>query len=90
MARRCGIREMEAILRQRRLQWFGDLRRAGQDSVVKMVEVEERRPVGRPRKTWRKCRAKSKTVGIEGGDGPGQERVEKSLTVQPYNGKRRT
>ncbi len=55
---RCGIREMEVILRQRRLQWFGHVRRAGQESVVKMVEevvVEGRRPVGRPRKTWRKC-----------------------------------
>ncbi len=56
VARRCGIREMEVILRQRRLQWFGHVRRAGQDSVVRMVEeVEGRRPVGRPRKTWRKC-----------------------------------
>ncbi len=32
------------------------MRRAGQDSVVRMVEeVEGRRPVGRPRKTWSKC-----------------------------------
>ncbi len=54
VARRCGIREMEVILRQRRLQRFGLVRRAGQDSVVRMVEeveVEGRRPVGRPRKT---------------------------------------
>ncbi len=56
VARRCGIREMEVILWQRRLQWFGHVRRLGQDSVVKMVvEVEGRRPVGRPRKVWRKC-----------------------------------
>ncbi len=55
VARRCGIREIEVILRQRRLQWFGHVRRAGQDSVVRTVEVEGRRPVDRPRKTWRKC-----------------------------------
>ncbi len=32
--------------------------RAGQDSVLGMVEeveVEGRKPVGRPRKTWRRC-----------------------------------
>ncbi len=55
VARRCGIREMEVILRHRRLQWFQHVWRAGQDSVVRMVEVEGRRPVGRPRKIWRKC-----------------------------------
>ncbi len=57
VARRCGTREMEVILRQRRLQWFGHVRRVGQGSVVGMaqeVEVEGRRPVGRPRKIWRK------------------------------------
>ncbi len=33
-----------------------DTRRVGQDSVVGMAEeVEGRKPVGRPRKTWRKC-----------------------------------
>ncbi len=39
----------------RRLQWFGHVRRAGQDRVRMVEEVEGRRPVGRPRKTWRKC-----------------------------------
>ncbi len=32
------------------------MRRAGQGRGVRMVEeVEGRRPVGRPRKTWKKC-----------------------------------
>lgn len=33
-----GIREMEIILKLRRLQWFGHVRRIGQDGVVLMAE----------------------------------------------------
>ncbi len=38
--------------------WFGHVKRGGEDTVlgvVERLEVEGRRPVGRPRKMWRRC-----------------------------------
>ena len=47
VAARC---ELEGVLRTRRLQWFGHVRRAGEDSMVREVgELEGRCPRGRPR-----------------------------------------
>ena len=55
VARRCGMDEVEAVMRERRLRWFGHVRRREEDNPVRRVmdlEVNGRRPPGRPKKTW--------------------------------------
>ncbi len=47
---------MESVLRKERLHWFGYVKKAREDMVLEALErleVEGRRPAGRPRKTWR-------------------------------------
>ncbi len=47
---------MESVLRKERLHWFGYVEKAREDMVLgalERLEVEGRRPVGRPRKTWK-------------------------------------
>ena len=56
IAKRCGVKEIETKIRQRRLQWFGHVRREAEGGVLRLVdelEVPGKRKVGRPRKTWR-------------------------------------
>ena len=57
VAGRCGIRELAAELRGRRLGWFGLVTSRDEAEILGMtqlVEVPGRRPPGRPRKTCRK------------------------------------
>jgi len=56
MAKRCGLKMIQDKLRQKRLQWFGDVRRETEGGVLRLVEEMEesgKRKVGRPRKTWK-------------------------------------
>ena len=56
VTKRCGLSEIQGKMRQRRLQWFGHVRREKEGGGLRMVEEMEVpgvRPVGRPRKTWR-------------------------------------
>ena len=56
-ARRCAVDAVETVMRERRLRWFGHVRRREEEDPVRRVmdlEVEGRRPPGRPRKTWKK------------------------------------
>ncbi len=55
VANRCGVEDLETVLRRERCRWFGHVKNAGEDTVLEGLEVEGRRPVGRPRKTWRRC-----------------------------------
>ena len=58
VAEMCGIAKLECRLRAQRLRWFGHVLRDEEDGIVKVVfelEVAERKPVGRPRKSWRRC-----------------------------------
>ena len=53
----CGVEDLSVKVRQRRLRWFGHVRRA-EGSLLNEVEgmrIVGRRPVGRPRKKWRAC-----------------------------------
>jgi len=55
VAKRCGLKEIQVKLRQKRLQWFGDVRRETEGGVLRLVEemaVSGKRKVRRPRKTW--------------------------------------
>jgi len=50
----CGVEDLSVKLRQRRLRWFGQVRRA-EGSLVKEVEevkIGGKRPVERPKKKW--------------------------------------
>ena len=49
--------ELEDRVRQRRLRWFGDVRRAEETIVgeVLVLPVEGGRPSGRLKKTWQDC-----------------------------------
>ncbi len=58
VAERCEVKELSVVLKMRRLRWFGHVkRREGVGALGRAVEldVEGRRPRGRPKKTWRKC-----------------------------------
>ena len=58
VAEMCGIEKLEYKLRVQRLRWFGHVVRAEEEQIVREVfemEVTGPRPVGRPRKSWRKC-----------------------------------
>ena len=55
VAGRCGLRQIDDVLRTTRLRWYGHVRRREEGEVLATVRdwtVEGRRPRGRPRKTW--------------------------------------
>ena len=55
VARRCGLRPLEDLLVERRLRWFGHVKRRCEESALGSVlrlNVGGTRPRGRPRKTW--------------------------------------
>ncbi len=50
-----GVEAVGDVMRRNRLRWFGHVERSLQDDWVKkcgMLEVEGRKPRGRPKKTW--------------------------------------
>lgn len=58
VARRCGVEELNDVVRRGRLRWFGHVKRAGEGGAMGRamgVRVEGRRSQGRPRKTWSGC-----------------------------------
>ena len=58
MLLRFSMKENEVeMLRKTRLRWFGRVKCRDENSILRRameLEVEGRRPVGRPKKTWRK------------------------------------
>ena len=55
--RRCGLESLVMVLKRARLRWFSHVVRRDEGQKVKRAmnfEVEGSRPVGRPKKTWRK------------------------------------
>ena len=55
--RRSAMENLERRLRKMRLRWFCYVKRRDENSILRRVmelEVEDRRPVGRPKKTWSK------------------------------------
>ncbi len=53
MAEMCGVEDLSAKLRQRRLRWFGHVEKAGGGALneVRELRVEGRTPLGRPKKS---------------------------------------
>ena len=67
VAKMCGLRELEEKVRRSRLRWFGHVKRAGETCLGRIVSinVDGRRPIGRPRRTWGDCiREDLQTAGI--------------------------
>ena len=57
VARRHGVDEVEVVMRERTLRWFDHVSRREKDDSIRTVmdlEVDGRRPRGRPKKTWKK------------------------------------
>ena len=59
--RRCGVESLENRLRKIRLRWFGHVKCRDEKSIIADIlrramelNVEGRRPVNRPKKTWSK------------------------------------
>ena len=55
--RRCGVENFEHRSRKIRLTWFGHVKQSDENSILRramVLEVEGRRPVGRPKNTWSK------------------------------------
>ena len=55
--RRCDVENLEHKLRKIRLRWFGHVKHRDENSMHRRaveLEVDGRRPVGRPKKTWSK------------------------------------
>ena len=51
------MENLEHRLREMRLRWFGHVKRRDENSILRRameLEVEGRRPVGRPKRTWSK------------------------------------
>ena len=69
VANRCGLAEIQVRMRQRRLQWFGHVRREKEGGGLRMVEemiVPGAMPRGRPRRTWRETVERDmKSLGIK-------------------------
>ena len=54
---RCGVEDLKDRMRRTRLRWFGHVKRREESNILKRVydlDIGGRRPVGRPKKTWRK------------------------------------
>ena len=54
---RCGVEDLKDRMRRTRLRWFGHVKRREENNILKRVydlDIGGRRPVGRPKKTWRK------------------------------------
>ena len=58
LRRRCELLDVIKVISVRRLKWYGHVaRRSSTEELgrVLCMEVEERRPRGRPQKTWINC-----------------------------------
>ena len=58
LLRRCGLVDVIEMISVRRLRWYGHVARSPSTAELGRVfgmEVEGRRPRGRPKKTWMNC-----------------------------------
>ena len=53
----CGVEDLSVQVRQRKLRWFGHIRRAEGSLLneVEEVRIAGRQPVGRPKNKWKAC-----------------------------------
>ena len=86
VAERCGVETLDVLLRRRRLRWFGHVKRRGQEEPLGRIldlEVDGRRPRGRPRKSWRKTvEADMRLVGVSETDALDRAKWRKQISRQ--------
>jgi len=72
LRRKLNLEEIGVVLRRRRLRWFGHVERKDEKDWVKMcshLEVDGKRPKGRPRKTWLETiQSDMRVVGLKAQD----------------------
>ncbi len=52
MANRCGVENLETVLRRERLRWFGHVERAGEDTVLERLEAGNSAQKGKTPVVW--------------------------------------
>ena len=79
-----GLTHLKNRIRQRRLRWFGHVRRAGEKIIgrVESMKVEGRRPAGRPKKTWRNC-VQEDLSALNINEQLVQDRVQWRIAIKP-------
>lgn len=93
VAGRCHIAPLEASLRERRLRWFGHVkRRNGEGAIGRVLETEVSgsRPRGRPKKSWiSNIKEDMKELGLTEHDCQDRNRWKNVITSNPQKRKRR-
>jgi len=83
-AKRCGLKMIQDKLRQKRLQWFGHVRRETEGGVLRLaeeMEVSGKRKVERPRNTWKDIVKRDlELLGVDECVALDQERWRKIIT----------
>ena len=62
---KCRLQEISSVLRKQRLRWFGHVKRMEENSILRRamnLQLNGRKPVGRPKKTWQACIKEDLTV----------------------------
>ena len=83
------IENITEVVRRARLRWFGHVERMKEENWVKKtasMEVEGRRPAGRPKKTWRETvNADIKQLGIDTKDTNNREAWKVAISAARSN-----
>ncbi|MBJ5627073.1 hypothetical protein JGG67_22900, partial [Salmonella enterica subsp. enterica serovar Derby] len=82
-----GVEAVSDVLRRNRLRWFGHVERKAHDDWVKkctVMEVEGKRPKGRPRKTWMEVvRNDMKQMHLVSTDAQDRQKWRKGIWSRP-------
>ena len=91
---RCGVEDLKDRMRRTRLRWFGHVKRREENNILKRVydlDIGGRRPVGRPKKTWRKVVEEDmRTLNITEETVEDRQRWKTLITSNPSDGTIRT
>ena len=72
LRRELGVTPLIMKVREKRLRWFGHVERREEDNIIRKMssmEVEGKRPRGRPKKRWRDCiREDMREMNVEEND----------------------
>jgi len=91
LRKRLGLDDIISVLQQNRFRWYGhELQKEDNDWVKKCMEyeVEDARPRGRPKKTWREIVEKDcKVRGLNREDAMDRSRWRKQIEIfDDHNG----
>ena len=85
--RMCEVEDLKSVVRRNRLRWFGHVHRREDHHIIKRAmnyAVDDRRPRGRPNKTWAACIAEDlRELGINEEETQFRERWRRLINVKP-------